>query len=133
MDRNRDQQTTEVHETKVVERAPDESQRVESSSNTADGRVIAKRIVWYIVGFIVALLTLRILLLLLAANRDNTFVDFIYGLSGFFAMPFFGIFSYEPVYGSSVFEVSSVVAIIVYLLIGWGIAKLFTLTSAHGE
>jgi len=133
MDRDRDQQTTEVRETRVVDNNPNNERRTEVVSDQADSRVIAKRIIWYIAGFIVALLALRIVLLLLAANQGNTFVDFIYGLSGFFAMPFYGIFSYQPVYGSSTFEVSSVVAIVIYLLIAWGIAKLFTLTSARGE
>lgn len=90
---------------------------------------LAVRIVSFIVGFIVTLLALRILLLLLAANQGNAFVDFVYGLSGVFAVPFYGIFDYEPVYGESVFEISSVVAILVYALIGWGIAKLLTINS----
>jgi hypothetical protein len=133
MDRDRDQQTTEVRETRVVDNNPNSERRAEVVSDQADSRVIAKRIVWYVAGFIVALLALRIVLLLLAANQGNAFVDFIYGLSGFFAMPFYGIFSYQPVYGRSTFEVSSVVAIVIYLLIAWGIAKLFTLTTARGE
>jgi hypothetical protein len=133
MDRDRDQQTTEVREARVVDNNPTSERRAEAVADQADGRVVAKRVIWYIVGFIVALLALRIILLLLAANQGNAFVDFIYGLSGFFAMPFYGIFSYQPVYGSSTFEVSSVVAIIIYMLIAWGIAKLFTLTSARGE
>lgn len=133
MDRDRDQQTTEVRETRVVDNNPSNERRTEVVSDQADSRVIAKRIIWYIAGFIVALLALRIVLLLLAANQGNAFVDFIYGLSGFFAMPFYGIFSYQPVYGRSTFEVSSVVAIVIYLLVAWGIAKLFTLTSARGE
>lgn len=133
MDRDRDQQTTEVRETRVVDNNPNSERRAEVVSDQADSRVIAKRIIWYIAGFIIALLALRIVLLLLAANQGNAFVDFIYGLSGFFAMPFYGIFSYQPVYGRSTFEVSSVVAIVIYLLIAWGIAKLFTLTTARGE
>ena len=86
---------------------------------------------WYIVGFIIVLLVLRLVLLLLGANDNNAFVGFVYALSGVFAWPFYGIFSYQPAYGQSVLEVSSLVAIAVYALIGWGVSKLFTLNSAR--
>jgi hypothetical protein len=81
------------------------------------------------VGVINALLALRIVLLLLAANRGSGFVDFIYGLSGLFAMPFYGMFNYQPSYGQSTFELSSLVAIVVYSAVAMGIAKLLTLTK----
>jgi tetrahydromethanopterin S-methyltransferase subunit F len=95
----------------------------------ASSGVVAKRVVYYVLGIVVAFLLLRFVLLLLAANQGNAFVDFVYAVGGFFAAPFFGIFSYTPVYGSSVFEISTLVAIAVYSLVAWGIAKLFTLGS----
>lgn len=96
------------------------------------GSVVAERIVWYVTGVIIALLALRLVLQLLGANEGNAFVDLVYGLSGIFAQPFFGMFSYEPSYGVSYFEVSTLVAILIYALLGWGIARLFTLGS-HRE
>jgi hypothetical protein len=93
------------------------------------GSVVAERVVWYITGVIIALLALRLILQLLGANQGNAFVDLVYGLSGVFAAPFFGMFSYEPSYGVSFFEVSTFVAILIYALLGWGIARLFTLGS----
>lgn len=91
------------------------------------GGVLAARVVWYITGVIIALLALRLILQLLGANQGNPFVDLVYGLSGIFAAPFFGMFNYHPSYGVSYFEVSTLVAILIYALIGWGIARLFTL------
>jgi hypothetical protein len=88
---------------------------------------MAARIVWYITGVIVTLLALRLILQLLGANEGNGFVDFIYGLSGIFAAPFFGMFNYQPTYGISYFEVGTLVAILIYALIGYGIAQLVTL------
>ena len=100
-----------------------------SQTTSVPAGVVMQRIVWYIVGVIVALLALRLILQLLGANQGNGFVDFIYALSGVFVAPFFGMFSYEPSYGKSSFEVSTLVAMLVYTLIGWGVAKLFTLGS----
>ncbi len=128
----------EVHETEVRETSARDGNE-EVTRQTVDSRtsvpaaVLAKRVVYYVTGFIVILLLLRMLLLLLAANQGNAFVDFIYAISGFFAAPFYGIFSYTPAYGSSVFELSSLVAILVYALAGWGIAKLLTLGSTRRD
>tara|TARA_B100002049_G_C16026534_1_gene352624 strand:- start:384 stop:737 length:354 start_codon:yes stop_codon:yes gene_type:complete len=106
---------------------------VEKQPTSAPGSIVAQRVVWYITGFIVVILGLRVLLQLLGANQGNPFVDLVYGVSGFFAAPFFGMFSYDPSYGVSYLEVGTVVAMLVYALAGWGIAKLFTLGSRHAE
>lgn len=129
MDENRDRQTTEVRETSAVEGNTNVRRQTVESSRAVDSKVVIRRVIWYIAGIIITLLLLRIALLLLAANQGNGFVDFVYALSGVFAAPFYGIFSYQPSYGQSTFEISSVVAIAVYALIAWALAKLFTLTS----
>lgn len=98
-----------------------ETTRAHASSST-----VAKRVVYYIGGVIMALIALRFLFLLLGANQGSGFVDFIYGLSGIFVAPFIGIFG-EPTFGASYVEISSIVAIVVYGLITVGIGKLFTL------
>ena len=129
MNEDRTQQVTEVRETNSVDDGANVRRQTVSTADRPDAGVIIRRIIYYIAGIIIALLTLRIVLLLLAANQGSPFVDFVYALSGFFAWPFYGIFSYQPTYGQSTFEISSVVAIIVYGLVATGLAKLFTLTS----
>ena len=128
-----DKQTTEVQET--TKRVGDTNvQRETVSQRTATpGTVVFQRVVWYITGIIIALLVLRLVLLMLAANDNAGFVSFIYTVSGLFAAPFFGIFKYQPTYGQFTFEVSTVVAIVVYALVGWGIAKLATLSRPQDE
>lgn len=130
MNEERDQKTTEVQDTN--KQLGDTNIRRQSVTTTTkvDSGVVARRIVYYLAGVIIALLALRIVLLLMAANQGSGFVDFIYALSGFFAMPFYGMFNYQPTYGQSTFEISSVIAIIVYGLAAMGIAKLFTLTKS---
>lgn len=133
MNEEQDQKTTEVRDTKERQGNTTIHRQSVATASKLDAGVIAKRIVYYLAGVIVALLTLRIVLLLLAANQGSGFVDFVYALSGFFAMPFYGIFNYQPTYGQSVFEISSVVAIVVYTLVAVGLAKLFTLTKNHDD
>jgi hypothetical protein len=128
-----EKQTTEVRNTNEQVGDTNVTKKTVATSATVPSSIVAQRIVYYVGGVIIALLALRVVLLLLGANQGNVFVDFIYGLSGFFAVPFYGIFSYQPVYGQSTLEVSSLVAIIVYALLTWGIAKLFTLGSTHED
>ncbi len=103
-----------------------------STNTTVDTRQTSSNIVWYIAGVLLALLAIRFVLKLTGANPSSGFVDFIYTLSGVFVAPFRGIFSTPTAEGDivrSVFETSTVVAIIVYALIAWGISRLFTLNK----
>ena len=90
----------------------------------------AKRVLWFIVTLIVALIALRFVLLALGANQDNAFANFIYGFSRIFVAPFLGLFGDEPTFGTSYFESASLIAIAVYLLLGWIISKVLELILA---
>ena len=131
MNDDQDKQTTEVRESTEREGNTNVTRQSVATATKLSSVVVGQRIVYYIAGVIVVLLALRLMLLLLAANQGSPFVDFVYALSGFFAWPFYGIFSYQPAYGQSVFELSSVVAIVVYALIAVGLGKLLTLTSSR--
>lgn len=119
----------QVDETTVSDGAPVQSTRrvtrVDDGgvSNTS-GAATGERIVYYITGVLLTLLAFRFVLSLLGANRGNAFADFIYSLSYPFAVPFFGLFGYEVQYGVARFEIETLVAMAVYGLVGYGIAKL---------
>lgn len=97
--------------------------RDESKTSTA---VVAQRVIWYIAGVIIALLLIRIALYLFGASTASSFVQFIYNVTWVFAAPFYGIFP-QPEYGRFALDTASIVAVIVYALVAWGLAKLFTL------
>ena len=90
-------------------------------------RVILTRAIWYLLGVITAILALRIILLMLSANPETPFVDFVYSVSSIFVVPFYGIFN-QPDYTRFYVDTSSIVAIIVYWLLAVGLAKLINLT-----
>lgn len=127
-----ERQTTEVRETN--ERIGDSTVQRQSVEKTrsVSSTVVAQRIIYYVGGVIVALILVRLLLQLLGANQSSDFVGFIYGLSGIFVAPFYGIFG-EPTFGQSHFETSALVAIVVYGLLTVGIAKLITLNRPQDE
>lgn len=89
--------------------------------------VVMTRAIWYIFGVIAALLALRITLLMLSANPETPFVEFVYSMSNLFVVPFYGIFD-EPDYTRFYLDTSSLVAIVVYWLLAVGLTKLVNLT-----
>jgi tetrahydromethanopterin S-methyltransferase subunit F len=133
MNTGQDEQVTEVRESNAVQDGANVRRQSIATSQSVGNGVVARRVIYYIAGFIIALLALRLVLLLLAANQGAPFVDFVYTLSSVFAWPFYGIFSYQPSYGQSTFEISTIVAIIVYALLAIGLSKLFTLTSNRSD
>lgn len=84
------------------------------------------RVIHYVFGVLEVLLTLRLVLRLFAANPDAAFSALIYGVTGPFVFPFQGVFP-DPSSRGSVFELSTLLALIVYPLLAWGISRLVRL------
>lgn len=122
------QQTTEVRETTVRDGATSVQRQTVATSATTSSTVVMSRVVLYIAGFIIVLLALRVLFFLLGASQSSSFVGFVYALSGVFSAPFTGIFP-TPADGSHALDSASLVAMVVYALIAWGVAKLFTISK----
>lgn len=108
--------------TRVVSTSEDDTPR--------DATRTISNVVWFIAGVLLILLAFRVVLLLLAANQANAFADFVYMISYPFAAPFFGLFGYSMHYGVSQFELSTLVAMVVYALIAFGITRLINIRRA---
>jgi hypothetical protein len=107
-----------------------ETKRVASSSQTVE------YIIYFIFGALEILLAFRLVLKLLGANMASTFVNMIYGLSRIFILPFEGIFRRGVTQGietTAVFEPSTLVAMIVYAILMWGIVKLVHILSGEKQ
>ena len=88
---------------------------------------VAARVIWFIAGILIALLIIRFVFALLGANPNNGFANFIYSVTHPFVAPFFSLFNYNFTAGVSRFESYTLVAIVVYLLIAYGLGRLVTL------
>ena len=73
-----------------------------------------------------AIIGLRVLLKLIAANPQNPIANFIYTLSDLLIWPFMGITGL-PSLENFVLDVPAIVAIFVYALVGWLVVKLIWL------
>lgn len=83
----------------------------------------AYQVIWYILGVTESLLGFRIILKALGANPFSGFTNLIYALSNPLARPFNGILA-TTVSGASVFEWSTLIAMLVYALAASGIVEL---------
>ena len=100
---------------------------VTAQNSTVGGATYIERLINFIVGILLAILAVRFVLSLLGAKQDNVFESLVYTVSYPFVAPFFGLFGYTMKYGVARFELETIVAMIVYALVGFGIAKLVTL------
>jgi uncharacterized protein YggT (Ycf19 family) len=106
---------TDYRETRTTQHEAGQGQRVATFKIT--------QMIWLLLGLLEALLGLRFIFKLIAVNAANPFAALLYKVSDFFVAPFASL-AKAPAAGGMVFEVSTILAIIIYLLIGWAIERI---------
>jgi len=86
-----------------------------------------ENLIYFIFGAITLLIATRVLLKAIGANPENGFTNFIYTLSHIFVAPFATMVSPVELGTTAVFEIASVLAIIVYLIVAWLLVRLMIL------
>ena len=104
---------------------------VEHVSMAQDGsyNFRAAAVVGFIVGAVDILIAARFLGKLLGASAASSFVHLIYQVSSVFVAPFTGIFG-DTGSKTNTFETASLVAIVVYAVVGWGVVVLIRIMTA---
>ncbi|HVA84823.1 MAG TPA: YggT family protein [Candidatus Saccharimonadales bacterium] len=107
----------------------------ESTIYRPSGLEMARRLIALAFGILQALIVLRIILLLLVANRDNGVVQFILGVTGPFVSPFRDMFSLTHVGASngSVLDIGAIVALIAWTLIEALVLAILSLGSRRSR
>jgi hypothetical protein len=90
------------------------------------------QIIWYILGVIEIILAFRVMLKLLGASTVSGFTTFIYAMSSPFALPFAGILGITGV-SDMVLEWSTLIAMVVYAIIAYGVVALFQLIKPTNQ
>ncbi len=124
---DRDPVTGQVHEERRVETdaapPPDTTSEVVSSVNPGWRAV---QLVYLVFGVIDGLLLIRLVLKLLGANSAAAFASWIYGVTNVLLTPFRDLLP-SIGNGQAQLELAVVVAILVYALIGWVLARLMAI------
>jgi hypothetical protein len=83
----------------------------------------ASQLIWLLLGILEAVIALRVIFKLIAVNAGNPFATLLYKVTDFFVAPFASLVG-APSAGGMVLEVSSIIAMIVYLLIAWALDRI---------
>ena len=104
-----------VSETRTTQKEPEREQRIFTFKAT--------QLVWLGLVILEGLLGLRFVLKLIAANPDSPIAAFLYKFTDLFLAPFAGLVG-TPSAGGAVMEISTLIAMAVYALIGWALERL---------
>src|SRR5665647_1051465 len=113
-----------------------ESSKVVGVDNDSAKGIKGIKIVYYILGVLEVLLAFRLVFKLLGPEYGSTFVSFIYSITNIFVAPFAGIFKTATTQGiatTSRLEPMTIIAMIVYALIAWGIVKLIVIIKSQNS
>jgi hypothetical protein len=100
-----------------------------STTHTEEGRgqriatFKVTQLIWLFLGILEGLLGLRFIFKLIGVNAEATFAKLIYSFTDLFVMPFQNLIG-TPAAGNMVMEISTIIAMIVYLLIGWALERI---------
>ena len=86
-----------------------------------------ENLIYFIFGGIALLIAMRVLLKAIGANPENAFTNFIYQLSRIFVAPFLTMVDPIELGTTAMFEIASVLAIILYLILAWLLVRLMIL------
>lgn len=103
-----------------------ESKVEDTSSQTA------MYLTYFILGILEIMLLFRFMFKLSGANPNSGFVSFIYGMTQMLTLPFRGIFPVATTEGAvalGLFEPQTIVAMIVYSVLAWGLVQFIGIIS----
>lgn len=103
-----------------------------TDNKSKENNLKLRKIVYYLLGIIEAFFAFRLIFKLLGANAGSPFVSLIYNVSDIFIAPFSGIFKTtvtKIIETKSVLEPATIIAMIVYALISYGIVRLIEIYS----
>lgn len=86
------------------------------------------QIVWYVLSLLEILLAFRFVLKLMGANPVAGFTSFVYGITRPFTAPFLAVFPKTTLEGS-VFEWTTLLAMLVYWIIAFAIVRLLLISK----
>lgn len=105
---------TDYKEVRTTEHESGREQRVATFKAT--------QLVWLLLGLLESMLALRVFFKLIAVNASNPFAALLYKVTDIFVAPFASLTG-APAAGGMVLEISTIIAMMVYLLLGWALER----------
>lgn len=86
----------------------------------------AAQLIWLLLGILEALIALRVVFKLIGVNASNSFAALLYNITNIFVAPFASLTG-TPQTNGMVLEISSIIAMVIYLLIAWALVQIVKL------
>jgi hypothetical protein len=102
-----------------------------ANQNSVVARIV--NIVYFLFGALELLLAVRLILYLIGANLDNSFASFITDLSAPFVALFASLLKNPTLGTTGVFEVTTLIAMLVYTIVVWLMSRLIWLTLSRSR
>jgi hypothetical protein len=106
---------TDFKEVRTTQHEQGQEQRVATFKVT--------QIIWLLLGLLEAVLALRFVFKLVGVNAANAFATLLYNVTNLFVAPFASLTG-APAAEGMVLEISTIIAMIVYLLIAWALERI---------
>lgn len=106
---------TEIKEVRTTQHEAGQEQRVFTFKAT--------QVIWLLLGILESAIALRFMFKLIGVNAANPFATLLYAVTDLFVAPFASLTG-APAAGGMILEISSLIAMIVYLLIAWAIERI---------
>jgi hypothetical protein len=100
-----------------------------ANQNSSIARVI--NIVYFMFGALELLLAVRVILQLVGVNAENGFASFVYGLSAPFVALFASLMQNPALSATSVLEVTTLIAMLVWAIVAWLTGRLLWLVLSR--
>jgi YggT family protein len=100
-----------------------------ANQNSAIARIV--NIIYFLFGALLLLLAVRVILQLVGANAENGFASIIYGLSAPFVALFASLLQNPTLGGASVLEITTIIAMLVWAIVGWLVGRLIWLVLSR--
>jgi hypothetical protein len=109
----------------------DEKERgvARANQNSTIARIV--NIVYFLFGALLLLLAVRVVLQLIGVNAENAFASFIYALSSPFVVLFASLLQNPTLGGASVLEITTLIAMVVWAIVAWLVARLIWLMMSR--
>lgn len=100
-----------------------------ANQNSTTARIV--NVVYFLFGILGLVLAMRVILHLIGANADNGFANIIYGLSAPFVALFASLLQNPALSTTSVLEVTTLIAMLVYAIVAWLTGRLIWLVLSR--
>lgn len=100
-----------------------------ANQNSSVARIV--NIIYFLFGALILLLAVRVILQLVGVNAANGFASFVYGLSAPFLALFASLVQNPTMVGTSVLEITTLIAMLVYTILAWLVGRLVWLTLSR--